>query len=72
MKLSFRKRLEMFFVKNPNIKNSENVNHFENEGIARNTINDNLKSLEAGQSFPDKKRFDRLTSWVREKKAKLK
>ena len=35
---SFRKRLEIFFVKNPNIKYCEIVNHFEKEGIARNTI----------------------------------
>ena len=31
---SFRKRLEIFFVKIPNIKNSEIVNHFEKGGIA--------------------------------------
>ena len=68
----FEKRLEIFFVKNPNIKNSETVKHFENEGIALNTIYDNLKRHEAGQSFSDKKRFGRLTSWTREKKAKLK
>ena len=43
---SFRKRLEIFFVKNPNIKNSEIVNYFEKEGIARNTIYDDLKKLE--------------------------
>ena len=69
---SFRKRLEMFFVKNPNIKNSEIVNHFEKEGIARNTIYNKLKRLETGQSFSDKKPFNRATSWTREKEAKLK
>ena len=37
---SFRKRFEIFFVKNPNIKNSEIVNRFEKEGIAGNTIYD--------------------------------
>ena len=31
---SFQKCLEIFFVKNPNIKNSEIVNYFEKEGIA--------------------------------------
>ena len=59
---SFPKRLEIFFVKNPNIKNSEIVNHFENERIAQNTTYDNLKRLEAGQSFSDKKRFGCPTS----------
>ena len=29
---AFRKRLEIFFVNNPNMKNIEIVNHFENEG----------------------------------------
>ena len=33
---SIRKRL--FFIKNTNIKNSEIVNNFQKEGIARNTI----------------------------------
>ena len=69
---SFRKRLEIFFVKTPNIKNSEIVNHFVKEGIAQNTIYDNLKRLQTGQSFFDKKRSGRPTSWTREKKAKLK
>ena len=42
---SFQKRLEIFFVKNPNKKNSEILNHFEKEGIARNTTYDDLKGL---------------------------
>ena len=29
---AFRKRLEIFFVNNPNMKNIEIVKHFENEG----------------------------------------
>ena len=69
---SFRKHLEIFCVKNHNIKNSEIVNHFEKEGIAQNTIYDNLKRLKTGQPFSDKKRSGRLTSWTREKEAKLK
>ena len=69
---SFRKHLEISFVINPNIKNSEIVNHFENEGIAQTTIYNNLKRLVAGQSFSDKKRFGCPTSWTREKKAKIK
>ena len=69
---SFRKRLEIFFLKNPYIKNSEIVNHFEKEEIARNTIYDNLKRLQTGQSFSDKKRSGRQTSWTRENKANLK
>ena len=63
---------KFFFVKNPNIKNSEIVNHFEKEGIAQNTTYDNLKRLETGQSFSDKKRSGCPTSWTREKKPKLK
>ena len=59
---SFQKRLEIFFVKNPNIKNTKIVNHFEKEGIARNTIYDNLKRLETGQSFFNKKRSGRPAS----------
>ena len=58
---SFLKRLEFFFVKNPNIKNSEIVNHFEKEGIARNTIYDNIKRFETGQSFSDRKPSGRST-----------
>ena len=61
---SFQKRLKIFFVNDNNnntntIKNSETstiknrkiINHFEKEGIAQNTIYDNLKRLETGQSF---------------------
>ena len=59
-------------VKNPNIKNSEILNHFEKEGIGRKTTYDYLKGLETGQSFSDKKHSGRPTSWTREKKAKLK
>ena len=66
---SFRKCLEIFFVKIPNIKNSEIVNHFEKEGIAQNTCYSNLKRLQTGQSFSDKKRCGRTTSWTRENKA---
>ena len=40
---SFRICLESFFIKNPNVKNIEIVNHFENEEIARNTIYGNLE-----------------------------
>ena len=58
--------------KNPNIKNSEILNHFKKEGIARNTIYDNLKRLETGQSFSDKNPPGHPTSWIRGKKAKLK
>ena len=66
---SFRKRLEFFLVKIPNIKDSEIINHFEKEGIAQNTIYDNIKRL---QTFSDKKRSGRPTFWSRENKAKLK
>ena len=69
---SFQKRLEIFFVKNPNIKNSEVVNRFEKERIARNTIYDNLKRLQTGQSFSDKKPSGHPKSWIRENKANLK
>ena len=69
---SFQKRLEVFFVKNSNIKNSETLNRFEKEGIARNTAYDNLKELETGQSLSDKKHSGCSTSWTREKKVKLK
>ena len=69
---SFQKRLEVFFVKNSNIKNSETLNRFEKEGIARNTTYDNLKGLKTGQSFSDKKHSGYSTFRTREKKAKLK
>ena len=68
---SFRKRLKMFFVNKPNIKNKKIVNHFEKEGFARSTIYDNLKRLETVQSFSDRKHPGRPTSWTREKKAEL-
>ena len=62
---SFQKRPEIFFVKNPNIKNSEIVNHFEKEGIAQNTIYNNLKRPETDQSFCDKKHTGHPISWTR-------
>ena len=68
---SFRKRLKMFFVNKPNIKNKKIVNHFEKEGFARSTIYDNLKRLETVQSFSDRKHPGRPTFWTREKKAEL-
>ena len=37
---SLRKCLKNFFVKNPNIKNSESINHFEKK---RNSLKYNLK-----------------------------
>ena len=53
---SFQKCLKIFCGKNPNIKNCEIINHIVKEGIARSTICVNLKRLETGQSFSDKKR----------------
>ena len=48
---SFRKHLEIFCAKNPNVKSSETVNHFKKEGIARNTTYDNFSRLDIGHFF---------------------
>ena len=61
----FKNASKFLCGKNPNI-------NFKKEGIARNTIYDNLKRLETGQSFSDKNPSGRPTSWIRGKKAKLK
>ena len=45
----FRKRLENFFVKNPQIKQSEVVDHFVKEGIARKTVYNALNRRKNGQ-----------------------
>ena len=51
----FKNVSKFCFVKKPNIKNSEILYHFGKEGISRNTIYNNLKRLETGQPFSDKK-----------------
>ena len=47
----FRIRLENFFVKNPQIKQSEVVDHFVQEGIARKAVHNALNRRKNGQSI---------------------
>ena len=46
---AYRKRLQNFIVKNANVKNNEIITHFLKEGIARQTIYDNLKRFQTSQ-----------------------
>ena len=59
---AFRKRLQNFIVKNANLQNNEIVAHFLKEGIARQTIYDNLKRLQTSQPISDKNHTGRPTS----------
>ena len=68
----FRKRLENFFVKNPQIKKSEVVHHFVQEGIARKTVYNVLNRRKNGQPILEDKRPGRPSSWTSSMKGKLK
>ena len=68
----FRKRLENFFVKNPQIKQCEVVDHFVKEGIARQTVYNALNRRKNGQPILEEKRLGRPSSWASSLKAKLK
>ena len=67
----FRKRLENFFVKNPQIKQSV-VDHFVQEGIARKTVYNALNRRKNGQLISEDKSPGRPSSWTCFMKAKLK
>jgi transposase len=69
---AFRKRLESFFVKNPELKKSKIVEHFVKEGIAEKTVYNNIDRLQNHQPIQDKKRTGRPSTWTTKDKAKLK
>ena len=58
----FRKRLENFFVKNPQIKQCEVVDHFLKERIARQTAYNALNRRKNGQPIFEDKRPERPSS----------
>jgi len=68
----FRIHLENFLVKNPQIKQSEMVDHFVQEGIAHNTVFNALNRRKNGQPILGEKRSGRPSSWTSSMKAKLK
>jgi hypothetical protein len=47
----FRKLLDNFIVKNPHFKRCQVVDHFVNEGIARQTVYNAINRRENGQSI---------------------
>ena len=67
----FRNRLENFFVKNPQIKQCEVVDHFVKEGIARQTVYNNLNRRKNSQPIIEDKRPARPLSWTSSMKRKL-
>ena len=69
---AFRKAIENYFVKNPEKKKSEVVNHFVQQGIARRTIYSNITRLENNQGFYDKSRTGRPSKFTPEKLKELK
>ena len=54
-----RKRISEYIVKNPNTKNAQIVNHFVQEGYARQTVSDNIKRVNEGRAIMDQKRTGR-------------
>jgi hypothetical protein len=68
----FRKRVKKLFVKNPQMKNNEIVNHFVKEGMARSTVYNAVNRHLNDQPIQDKKRSGRPSSWTTSNKAKLK
>jgi transposase len=68
----FRKLLDQFIVKNPHFKRCQVVDHFVNEGIARQTVYNAKNRRENGQSILEDTRPGRPSSWTSSMKAKLK
>ncbi len=68
----FRKCLENLIVKNPQMKQSQVVDHFVQEGIARKTIYNALNRRKNGQSILEETRPGRPSSWTSSMKGKLK
>jgi len=68
----FRKVLENFIVKNPHFRQCQVVDHFVQEGIARQTVYNALNRRKNGQSILEDPRPGRPSSWTPSMKVKLK
>ena len=68
----FRKVLENFIVKNPHFRQCQVVDHFVQEGIARQTVYNALNRRKNGQSILEVTRSGRPSSWTPSMKVKLK
>ena len=68
----FRKLLENFIVKNPHFKKYQVVDHFVREGIAWQTVYNDLNRCKNGQSILEDTRPGRPSSWTSSMKVKLK
>ena len=72
---AFRKRVQNFLVKNPNLKKSEVVKLFRyygKEGIPSRTMYDVMDKLETDEPIKEKKRTGRPSSLTAAKASKLK
>jgi hypothetical protein len=69
---SLKKSIKNYFVKNPNWRKADIVNHFEKQGIARRTVYANINRMTGNQGIQDKKRSGRPTKWTPQKLKNLK
>jgi hypothetical protein len=68
-RVSLRKRHKNL---TPQMKNSENVNHFFKEGISRRTVCNILNKLQTEHLLQDNKKTGRPFTWTFKKKKKIK
>jgi hypothetical protein len=68
----FRMILENIFVKSPNFKRCQVVDHFVQEGIAWQTVNNDLNRCKNGQSILCDTHLGPPSSWTFSVKVKLK
>jgi hypothetical protein len=68
----FRKLLENFFVKNPQFKQCQVVDHFVKEGIAWQMVYNALNPRKNGQSILCDTHIGPLSFWISPMKVKLK
>ena len=68
----FRKVLENFIVKNPHFRQCQVVDHFVREGIAWQTVYNDLNSCKNGQSILCDTHLGPPSSWTSSMNEKLK
>ena len=68
----FRKVLENFIVKNPHFRQCQVVDHFVREGIAWQTVYNDLNSCKNGQSILCDTHLGPPSSWTSSMMVKLK
>lgn len=66
-----RNNIKNYFVKNPNSKKSDVVNHFVKQGFKRSTIFNNINRVQESSSIKDKKKTGRKSSFTVVKLTKL-